>query len=88
MPEGAGEATATTVTKRLGGASGFSEGNNSMDSSHLSTIASGSSGSSLSRHGDANGPTTSSIAVLVATPSTHSALEPPKLPSPDIQDIE
>ena len=74
--------------KRARSASSFSEDSDSMDSSHLSTIASGSSGSSPSRHGDANEPTPSPIAVLGASLSTHSALEPPRLPTPDIQDIE
>jgi hypothetical protein len=45
-------------------------------------------GSSPSRRGDGNDPTTSSIAVLGASLSSHSALEPPRLPTPDIQDIE
>jgi hypothetical protein len=74
--------------KRARSASSFSEDSDSTDSSHLSTIASGSTGSSPSRHGDANDPSTSSIAVLGASLSTHSALEPPRLPTPDIQDIE
>ena len=74
--------------KRARSASSFSEDSDSMDSSHLSTLASGSSGSSPSRHGDANDPTTTSMAVLGASLSTHSALEPPRLPTPDIQDIE
>ena len=74
--------------KRARSASSLSEDSDSMDSSHLSTIASGSSGSSPSRNGDANDPTTSSMAILGASLSTHSALEPPRLPTPDIQDIE
>ena len=85
---GSGGNNGNDRNKRARSASSFSEGSDSMDSSHLSTIASGSSGSSPSRHGDANDPTTSSIAVLGASLSTHSALEPPRLPTPDIQDIE
>ena len=85
---GSGANNGNDRNKRARSASSFSEGSDSMDSSHLSTIASGSSGSSPSRHGDTNDPTTSSIAVLGATLSTHTALEPPRLPTPDIQDIE
>ena len=85
---GSGANNGNDRNKRARSASSFSEGSDSTDSSHLSTIASGSSGSSLSRHGDANDSTTSSIAVLGASLSTHSSLEPPRLPTPDIQDIE
>jgi hypothetical protein len=62
---------------RARSASSFSEGNDSMDSFHHSTIISGSSGSCPSTRGDANDPTTSSIAVLGVSLSTHSALEHP-----------
>ena len=88
---GSGANNGNDRNKRARSASSFSEGSDSMDSSHLSTITSGSSGSSpSSREVDAvtNESTTSPIAVLGASLSTHSALEPPRLPTPDIQDIE
>jgi hypothetical protein len=56
-----------------------------MDSSHLSTIVSGSSGSCPSTRGDANDPTPPHhkfYCGFVASLSTHSALEPPRLPTP------
>ena len=88
---GSGANNGNDRNKRARSASSFSEGSDSMDSSHLSTIASGSSGSSPSRHGigpAVNESTTSSISLLGASMSTHSSLEPPRLPTPDIQDIE
>jgi hypothetical protein len=85
---GSGGNNGNDRNKRARSASSFSEGSDSVDSSHLSTIASGSSGSSPSRRGDANDLTTSSIAGSGASLSSHSALEPPRLPTPDIQDIE
>jgi hypothetical protein len=85
---GSGGNNGNDRNKRARSASSFSEGSDSMDSSHLSTIASGSSGSSPSMRGDANDPTTSSIAVLGPSLSSHSAIVPPRLPTPDIQDIE
>ena len=81
---GSGGNNGNDRNKRARSASSFSEGSDSMDSSHLSTIASGSSASSASAHGDP----TSSIAVLGGGLPSHSALEPPRLPTPDIQDIE
>jgi hypothetical protein len=87
---GSGGSNGNDRNKRARSASSFSESSDSMDSSHLSSIASGSSGSSLSRHGDiaVNDSTSSPIVALGASLSTHGALEPPRLPTPDIQDIE
>ena len=87
----AGGSGANDRNKRARSASSFSEGSDSMDGSHISTIASGSSGSSLSRHeadAVANDSTSSPIVALGASLATHSALDPPRLPTPDIQDIE
>jgi hypothetical protein len=82
---GSGANNGNDRNKRARSASSFSESSDSMDSSHLSTIASGSSGSSPSTHpidAVANQSTSSPIALMGAT---H---EPPRLPTPDIQDIE
>ena len=87
---GSGGSNGNDRNKRARSASSFSEGSDTMDSSHLSSITSESSGSSLSRHGDtnANDSTSSPIVALGASLSTHGALEPPRIPTPDIQDIE
>jgi len=87
---GSGANNGNDRNKRARSASSFSESSDSMDSSHLSTIASGSNGSSPSRHGVdvVNESTTSPITVSGTSLSTHSALEPPRLPTPDMQDIE
>ena len=88
---GSGANNGNDRNKRARSASSFSEGSDSADGSHLSTIASGSSGSSLSRHAAdaiANNSTPSPIVALGASLSAHGALEPPRLPTPDIQDIE
>ena len=88
---GSGASNGNDRNKRARSASSFSEASDSMDSSHLSTVPSGSSGSSPPRHEadpGVNESTTSPIPVLSATLSTHTALQPPRIPTPDIQDVE
>ncbi|KAF8154796.1 hypothetical protein B0H34DRAFT_537887 [Crassisporium funariophilum] len=89
---GSGANNGRDRNKRARSASSFSESSDSMDGSQLSTIASGSSGSGHSRDevdSRENGSSsTRPIVALAAGLATRSMLEPPRLPTPEIQDIE